>query len=57
MARDTKKEYEWSKTKYTRILGDIDKDLGTELKRKLKEEGKSVASWITENAKKYLKKN
>lgn len=57
MARDTKKEYEWSKTKYVRILGDIDKELGTELKRKLKEEGKSVASWITENAKKYLKKN
>ena len=57
MARDTKKEYKWSKTKYVRILGDIDKDLGTELKRKLKEEGKSVASWITENAKKYLKKN
>ena len=57
MARDTKKEYEWYKTKYTRILGDIDKDLGTELKNKLKEEGKSVASWITENAKKYLKKN
>ena len=56
MARDTKKEYEWSKTKYVRILGDIDKELGTELKNKLKEEGKSVASWITENAKKYLKK-
>lgn len=57
MARDTKKEYEWNKRKYTRVLGDIDKELGDELKEKLKEEGKSVASWITENAKKYLKKN
>ena len=57
MSRDTKKEYEWSKQKYTRILGDIDKELGDELKDKLKSEGKSIASWITENAKKYLKKN
>ena len=57
MKRNTKKEYEWSKQKYTRILGDIDKELGEELKEKLKSENKSIASWITENAKKYLKKN
>ena len=57
MARNYKKENEWAKTKYTRILGDIDKELGIELKQKLKSEGKSIASWITENAKKYLKKN
>ncbi len=57
MMRNTKKEYEWSKTKYTRILADIDKDLGNELKKKLKQDGISTASWITENAKKYLKKN
>lgn len=56
MNRNTKKEYEWSKQKYTRILGDIDKELGDELKEKLKNEGKSIASWITENAKRYLKK-
>lgn len=57
MSRDTKKEYEWAKQKYTRILGDIDKELGDKLKEKLKNEGKSVASWITDNAKKYLKNN
>ncbi len=57
MSRNIKKEYEWSKKKYTRILGDIDKNLGEELKEKLKSENKSIASWITENAKKYLKKN
>ena len=56
MNRNKKKEYEWSKQKYTRILGDIDKELGDELKEKLKNEGKSIASWITENAKRYLKK-
>lgn len=57
MARDTKAEYKWAKQKYTRILGDIDKELGDALKEKLKEDKKSVASWITDNAKKYLKKN
>ena len=57
MERNTKKEYEWSKQRYTRILGDLDKELGEELKEKLKSENKSIASWITENAKKYLKKN
>ena len=57
MNRNTKKEYEWSKQKYTRILGDIDKELGDELKEKLKNEGKSIASWITDCAKKYFKKN
>ena len=36
MNRNTKKEYAWSKRKYTRILGDIDKELGDELKEKLK---------------------
>ena len=40
MERNTKKEYEWSKQKYTRILGDIDKELGEELKEKLKSENK-----------------
>ena len=55
MSRNFKKEREWAKTKYTRILGDIDKELGENLKKKLKEGNKSIASWITENAKKYLK--
>lgn len=56
MTRDIKKEYEWAKKKYTRILGDIDKELGEELKEKLRKENKSIASWITENAKRYLEK-
>lgn len=56
MSRNIKKEYDWNKQKYVRILGDIDKELGIELKEKLKKEGISIASWITENAKKYLNK-
>ena len=57
MSRNIQKEKQWAKTKYTRILGDIDKDLAEGLKLKLKKEGKSIASWITDNAKKYLEEN
>ena len=55
--RNYKKENEWAKNKYTRILGDIDKELGTELKELLKKQGKPIAEWITENAKEYIEKN
>lgn len=54
--RNYKKESKWAKQKYTRILADVDKELGDELKKKLKNEGKSIASWVTDNAKKYLQK-
>lgn len=57
MSRNYQKEREWQLKKYDQIRANIDKELGTELREKLKEEGKSVASWVTENAKKYLKKN
>lgn len=57
MARNIKKEYEWSKQKYETIFARIEKQLGIELKEKLQKEGKSAAEWVTENAKKYLKKH
>jgi hypothetical protein len=57
MTRNYKKEREWQLQKYDQIRANIDKQLGTELRTKLKNEGKSIASWITENAKKYLEKN
>lgn len=56
MSRDYKKENEWKKKKYTTIRADIDKELGDELKNKLKKEERTIAGWITENAQKYLKK-
>ena len=56
MSRDYKKENEWKKNKYEEVRGNIDKELGLELKTKLKEEGISIAEWISNNAKKYLKK-
>lgn len=54
--RNYENENKWQKSKYDEIRGKIDKQLGTELRQKLNTEGKSIASWITENAKKYLKK-
>ncbi len=57
MARNIEKEYDWSKQKYEAIFARIEKRLGLELKQKLKNDGISTAEWITENAKKYLKKS
>lgn len=57
MARNIEKEYDWSKQKYEAIFARIEKKLGLELKQKLKNDGISTAEWITENAKKYLKKS
>ena len=56
MSRNYEKEREWQLKKYDQIRANIDKELGTELRKKLKSDGKSIASWVTENAKKYLKK-
>lgn len=56
MARNFEKEDIWAKEKYERINARIDKNLGLKLKEQLKKDGKSLASWITENAKNYLKK-
>lgn len=56
MARNYENEKSWLKEKYTRIDARIDKELGLQLKEKLKSEDKSLATWITENAKEYLKK-
>ena len=57
--RNIKKEYKWSKTKYERIVADIDKELGIQLKTKIKNDSnyKSIADWVSVNAKKYLKKS
>lgn len=56
MARDYKKEREWKIKKYDEIRANIDKELGTLLREKLKKENITIASWITTNAKKYIAK-
>lgn len=53
--RNYKKEREWKKNKYDEIRANIDKELGKELRQKLKDENRSIANWITENAKEYIK--
>lgn len=53
--RNYQKETEWSKEKYSRIEVRIDKKLGEKLKDKLRKDNKSIASWISENAEKYIK--
>jgi len=55
--RNYKKENEWKKNKYEEVRGNIQKELGIELKEILKSQGKSIAEWITENAEEYIKKN
>lgn len=54
MTRNYKKESEWQKQKYDLIRANIDKELGTKLREKLKSENKSIASFITEVAEKYI---
>ena len=54
--RNYKKEVIWLNNKYERINARIDKNLGVELKKKLKSENISISSWITNKAIEYLKK-
>lgn len=55
--RNYKKEREWQLKKYNEIRANINRDLGLQLREKLKEEGKTIAKWITENAEKYLQES
>lgn len=52
--RNYKSENEWQKNKYDTIRAKIDKELGQKLRAKIRQENKTIASWIRENAKKYL---
>ena len=57
MGRNYSKESEWRKQKYERIYACIDKDLGLQLKEKIKNDSKyeSISEWIAEQAEEYLK--
>lgn len=54
MDRNYTNESNWQKKKYTLIHAYIEKDLGDELKKVLKENGETIANWIRTNAKRYL---
>ena len=53
--RNYQKEREWANQKYDEIRANIDKELGTRLREKLKQENKTIAQWIKENAEEYLR--
>lgn len=55
--RNYKKETEWRVKKYDEIRANIDKELGIKLRKKLEENHKTISSWITENAEKYVNKS
>ena len=57
MKRNYKKEREWQLKKYNEIRANINRDLGLQLRKKLKKEGKTIAKWITENAEKYVQES
>ena len=54
MARDYQKEREWKIKKYDEIRANIDKELGAKLRLKLKQENKTISSWIKDNAETYI---
>lgn len=54
--RNYKKENEYNKRKYEHFSVCINKNLGIELKQKLKNENRSISNWITENAKDYIER-
>ena len=53
--RNYKKEREWANKKYDEIRANIDKELGTRLREKLKQENKTIAQWVKDNAEKEIK--
>lgn len=53
--RNYQKEREWANKKYDEIRANIDKELGTQLREKLKQENKTIAQWVKENAEKEIK--
>ena len=57
MMRNYEKEVAWRKKKYNEIRANIDRKLAEDLREKLKEDKKTIAQWITEEATDYLQKN
>lgn len=53
--RDYKKESDWQKKKYDIIKASIDKELGNELREKLKEDNMTISDFIKRCINDYLK--
>lgn len=53
--RNLKKENEWRKNKYKRLIVDVDKNLAENFLKKLAENKISYSAWVKENIQKFLK--
>ena len=53
--RNLKKENEWRKNKYKRLIVDVDKNIAEILLKKLAENKISYSAWVKENIQKFLK--
>ena len=56
MARDFKKETEWRKNKYKRLVVDVDKEVAEAFLNMLQKEQKKYSEWVKEKIESYLKK-
>lgn len=56
MARDLKKETEWRKNKYKRLVVDVDKEVAEIFLNKLQKDQKNYSEWVKEKIENYLKK-
>lgn len=56
MARDLKKETEWRKSKYKRLVVDVDKEIAEAFLNKLQKNQKNYSEWVKEKIENYLKK-
>jgi hypothetical protein len=56
MARDLKKETEWRKNKYKRLVVDVDKEIAEIFLNKLQKDQKNYSEWVKEKIENYLKK-
>ena len=53
--RNLKKENEWRKNKYKRLIVDVDKNIAEIFLKKLSENKISYSAWVKENIQKFLK--
>ena len=53
--RNLKKENEWRKNKYKRLIVDVDKNIAEIFVKKLAENKISYSAWVKENIQKFLK--
>jgi len=52
--RNLKKEAEWKKNKYSRIVLDIDKAIGERFKEKAKENGQTISEILKKTIEEYI---